>query len=314
MTLTHKIAGIDIAKDKIDICVGTGSHKAIWSVATDQMALCEMAEKLLQKGIEMAVIEPTGGYERPVELALHEAGIKVAKINARQIRHFARALGKLAKTDRIDAEILALFGELNKPESSRIDDEKRHEFKEIVTRRRQLVDMLAMEKTRLEKATYKAIAKSLNDHIAWLNDKIKALETRLNDLIDQDEELHERHAIVSSMPGIGPVSAMVLLCDLPELGVASKRQIAALVGVAPLNCDSGRMRGRRACWGGRARLRQVLYMATLAARQHNPCLKKFFDRLIEKGKPYKVAMIATMRKMLIILNAMMQKKQTFKIA
>ena len=299
MTLTHKFAGIDIAKDKIDICVGTGSRKAIWSVATDQMALRKMAEKLLQKGVEMAVIEPTGGYERPVELALHEAGVKVAKVNARQIRDFARALGKLAKTDRIDAEILALFGERHNPKATRVDDEKRHKFKMLVVRRRQLVDMLATEKTRLEKRLPKTVAKNLNAHIRWLKNQIKAIEKQLNDLIDKDEELRERHAIVSSMPGIGPVSARAILCDLPELGAVSKRQIAALVGVAPLNRDSGKMRGRRACWGGRARLRQVLYMAAFTARRCNPCLKKFFDGLTKRGKPYKVAMIATMRKMLV---------------
>ena len=314
MTLTDKVAGIDIAKDKIDICVGTGTHKSIWSVATDQMDLCKMAAKLVKDGIELAVIEPTGGYERPVELALHEAGILVAKINARHIRAFARSLGKLAKTDKIDAEILTLFGERNQPKTTRIDDEKQHVFKSLSERRRQFVKMQTAEKARLEKSPVAAVSKTLEAHISYLEAQIKELDAQLNSLIRETSETRERFDLLTSMPGIGPVSATAILCDLPELGQVSSAEIAALVGVAPLNCDSGHMRGRRACWGGRARLRQVLYMAAQTGRLHNPCLKAFFDRLIEKGKPHKVALIATMRKMLVILNAMMRKKETFKPA
>jgi len=311
MSIPKICAGIDIAKSSHDVCVRKGPERLSWSVATDQESLEKLARRLAELGVELVVLEATGGYELDCMIALQAGGLTVAKVNARHVREFARSAGQLAKTDRLDASILAVFGEKMRPRPSPLLDEKLMELRALRLRRRHLVDHRAAEKQRLKAPGNDTIVASIEEHIVFLGRQISAIEGRIEKLTRDSEAWSERARILRSMPGIGAVSVLAILADLPELGEANIKEIAALVGVAPLNRDSGAMRGRRSVWGGRAELRQTLYMAAETARRCNPRLKPFYERLRAAGKPHRVAIVAVMRKMLVILNAMVQEGREF---
>ncbi|MGI9408002.1 MAG: IS110 family transposase [Hyphomicrobiaceae bacterium] len=306
MTLQKICAGIDAASQRHDVCVWTETGWQSWSVRTDREGLDTLGEDLVRHGVELVVIEATGGYEVACIAALQAAGLAVARVNARHVREFARANGKLAKTDRIDAEILARFGEKMAPRVLPAVDENIMELKTLALRRRQLVEMRAVERQRLKGPQSAVIEDSLKAHIAFLSREIDCITRRIEALIEAGEKTRKQARLLRSMPGIGPVNAHTILTELPEIGTMTNRQIAALAGVAPLNRDSGAMRGRRAIWGGRAEVRKSLYMAALTACRCCTRLAKIYDRLRARGKAHKVALIAIARKMLMILNAMIR--------
>jgi transposase len=253
----------------------------------------------------LVVLEATGGFERRVVGALAAAGLPVVVINPRQVRDFARATGTLAKTDRIDASILARFAEAVRPTPKPLPDPEIRALQAIVARRRQLLGMLAAENNRLSSAP-KAVAKRIKAHIRWLQKELSRTEGDLETAIESSPALGENEALLRSVPGVGPVLASTLLAGVPELGTLTHKRVAALVGVAPLNRDSGTLRGHRSVWGGRAEVRGALYMGALVAARRNPVVKEFYERLLAAGKPKKVALVACMRKLLSILNAVLK--------
>jgi transposase len=245
--------------------------------------------------------------EMPVASALAAAGIAVAIVNPRQVRDFARATGRLAKTDRLDAEVLARFGEAVRPEVRPLANEQAQALETLVTRRRQLVEMLTAEKNRRANAP-KVLHRSIDEHIRWLEKRLSGLDDELAELIRDTPLWRERDELLRSVPGVGKVLSSTLLAQLPELGMLNRKQIAALAGLAPFNRDSGKLRGSRCIWGGRAQVRRVLYMATVAGVRSNPAIRTFYLRLRANGKHAKPALIACMRKFLVILNAMLHNK------
>jgi len=258
----------------------------------------------------LVVLEATGGYQAAVVAALAVAGVPVAVVNPRQARDFAKATGRLAKTDSIDALMLARFGEAVRPEPRPLKSEELSELDALSRRREQLLGMLVMEKNRLKMAA-KSVVPSIRKHIRWLEEQLNDVDTELQTRIRNSELWRTKDDLLRSVKGVGPVLSTTLLCSLPELGSLNRKQIAALVGVAPLNRDSGSFRGRRTIWGGRARVRSALYMATLVAVRFNPPLKAFYQRLVDRGKPKKLALTAAMRKLLTILNAMIRDSRGF---
>jgi transposase len=254
------------------------------------------------------ILEATGGLERPVAAALAAAELPIAVVNPRQARDFARATGRLAKTDRIDAQILARFSQAVRPAPRPIPEEEVQALAEITARRRQLVGMLTAENNRLGAATTKLVRKRLQAHVRWLEKELSRTDRDLEEAINESPTWRENEELLRGVPGVGPVVARTLMAELPELGSLPPKQLAALVGVAPLNRDSGAFRGRRAVWGGRATVRAPLYMGALVATRHNPQIKEFYERLLSAGKPRKVALVACMRKLLIILNAMLKNR------
>ena len=308
---TTMFVGIDVSKERLDVAV-RGSELA-FSVAHDEAGLTELVGRLTAEGkpIELVVVEATGGYEREIAMTLLAAGIPLAVVNPRQVRDFARATGKLAKTDAIDASVLAFFAEAIQPAANEIPDEVTVLLDELVTRRRQLVQMLAAEKNRragllIRRTPNKTVLKNIDKHIAWLEKQLTDLEADIKQAIEDSPAWREKDDLLRGVSGIGRVTAATLLSDLPELGTLSRKKIASLVGLAPFNRDSGALRGRRAIWGGRAAVRAVLYMATVTAIRCNPVIKAFYARLRAAGKPPKVAIAAAMRKLLIILNAIVR--------
>jgi transposase len=243
-----------------------------------------------------------------VAAALAAAGLPTAVVNPRQARDFARATGRLAKTDRIDAQILARFAQAVRPAPRPVPDGEAQALAEITARRRQVVGMLTAEKNRLDAATTKTVRKRLQAHVRWLEKELSRTDHDLEEAINESPTWRENEELLRGVPGVGPVLARTLLAELPELGSLPPKQLAALVGVAPLNRDSGAFRGRRAVWGGRATVRAALYMGALVATRHNPQIKEFYERLLSAGKPRKVALVACMRKLLIILNAMLKNR------
>jgi transposase len=297
--------GIDVAKRQLEVAVRpSGEH---WSVGTDSASVAGLVERLRALPVTLIVLEATGGYETPVASALAAAGLPVAVVNARQVRAFARSLGKLAKTDRIDAGVLAHFGEATKPEVRPLRDEEAQTLQGWLGRRRQVLEMVQAEEQRLRMAT-RAVRPQIQAHIEWLRAQLRDADGQLRTLIRSTPIWREKDDLLRTAPGVGPVLATTLLSELPELGRLTRQQVAALAGVAPLNRDSGEYRGRRCIWGGRARVRTVLYMATVAAVRCNPVIRAFYTRLCAAGKPRKVALTACMRKLLTILNAMMHRK------
>ncbi len=238
--------------------------------------------------------------------ALAAAGIAVAVLNPRQTRDFARATGRLAKTDRLDAKVLARFAEAVRPAPRTLPEAEAREFQAILARRRQLIAMMTAEKNRLGAVTSKAVGRRIEAHIRWLEKELSRTDRDLDEAIEKSPAFKENEALLRSVPGVGPVLTRTLLAELPELGSLTPREPSALVGVAPLNRDSGTLRGRRSVWGGRARVREALYMGALIASRHNPTIRAFYARLLAAGKPKKVALVACMRKLLIILNAVMR--------
>lgn len=308
--LPRSVAGIDVSKSTLDVCVlGLG---APWSsTVADPAAL---ARALWRRQVALAVVEPTGGYERPVVAALHAAGVPVALVNARHVRAFARASGRLAKTDRIDAQLLADYARRMTPAPRPPRSQARDRLCALVRRRRQLVEMRKAELTRRSQAHHPELAQDIDRVIALLSAEIRSLEARIARQIDQQPELARSAKLLQSMPGIGPVTAASLLAELPELGQLPRRKIAALVGLAPFNRDSGTMRGRRTIWGGRAGLRHTLHMGVIAAIRHDNPIAKAYRALRDRGKPHKVATIATLRRMIVQLNAILRDQKPYSIA
>ncbi len=296
--------GIDVSKDRLDVFVRPAG--SAFGVAHDDAGIDDLVARLAESGAKLVVVEATGGYERPVAAALAAAGLPVAVVNPRQARDFARATGRLAKTDKIDAEVLARFAEAVEPEPRAIPDEEARRFAEILARRRQVVGMLTAEKNRLGSASTKPVKKRLEAHVRWLEKELIRTDRDLDETIGASPTWRENEALLKSVPGVGPVLARTLLAEMPELVSLDRKRLAALAGVAPLNRDSGKMRGRRAVWGGRARVRAALYMAALVASRHNPTIRAFYERLLAAGKPKKVALVACMRKLLTMLGAVLR--------
>lgn len=300
--------GLDIAKDHIDVSVRPTGEQ--WQLAQTDDGIAQLVARLVAVTPALVVVESTGGYETAAVTALAVAHVPVAVVNPRQVRDFAKAMGRLAKTDALDAEVLALFAERVRPALRPLPDEAHHELIALVTRRRQLVDMLTAERNRLATAR-PSVRASVQQHVRWLERRIHDADADLTTMIQQSPLWRAKDDLLRSVPGIGPITSRMLIASLPELGALSRREIASLVGVAPLNRDSGQQRGRRVVWGGRAAVRGPLYMATLVATRHNPVLRTFYRRLRDAGKPPLVALVAAMRKLLTILNAMVKHQQSW---
>lgn len=303
--------GIDVAKNKLDVCIrSTGECFQVDNTSTGHQLLIK---RLSPQANSLVVVEATGGYEQSVVQALQQAAFTLAVVNPRQVRDFAKALGHLAKTDKLDAYVLARFAEAIKPQASAPVSQSRQELQEKQQRRKQLVDMLALEKNRLAQATG-SVKEHIKDSIKFLEKQLKALEKELFASIAADKELSAKESLLCSVKGVGKVTALTLITQLPELGHLNQRQIAALAGVAPFNRDSGQWRGQRTIWGGRSTVRTALYMSALVATQFNPVIKKYYERLCAAGKKKKVALVACMRKLLVILNAMVKNNTRWKEA
>lgn len=307
MRTSDPYVGIDISKTHLDVAVH--APRAHWQVAYDTAGLQELVTRLGTLPPALIVLEATGGLELRVVSALAAAQLPVVVVNPRQVRAFAQATGTLAKTDRLDAHVLAHFGAAMQPPPRALPDAATQQLSAILTRRQQLVDMLTMEKNRLPQQLTAALRKRVQAHIAWLTQELGRTETELRQLIEQSPLWRTQDDLLQSAKGVGPILAQTLLAEVPELGRLNRKQLAALVGVAPFNRDSGTLRGKRAIWGGRARVRRALYMAALSATKCNPVVKAFYQRLVAAGKAKKVALTACMRKLLTILNAMVKSQQ-----
>lgn len=293
--------GIDVSKATLDL--GSLPDGESWTTTNDDAGLHELVPRLLALAPALIVLEATGGFESAAVAALAKVGLPVVVVNPRQVRDFAKSMGRLAKTDAIDAATLALFGERVRPAVRPLPDPAAQLLDALLTRRRQLIEMLTAEKNRLGFARG-PVQRDINQHIRWLEKRLADVDGELTSAIADSPLYRAQDDLLQRVPGVGRVTALTLLGKLPELGRLSRREIAALVGVAPLNRDSGKMRGKRFVWGGRAPVRAVLYMAALVGVKHNPILRAFYERLCAAGKVFKVAITACMRKLLTILNAM----------
>jgi len=304
--------GIDVSKARLDVALGAQGE--LFEVANDPRGIAALIARLSRHTLARVVVEATGGLETALVAELGAAGLPVVVVNPRQVRDFARATGQLAKTDRIDAEILTLFAERVRPAVRPLPDADAQELEALLARRRQLLEMLQAERNRLGQVFGRGkqlVKKSLKAHIAFLERELRMTDTDLGDLVHRSPAWRERDDLLQSVPGVGQVLSFTLLADLPELGQLSRREIAKLVGVAPLSRDSGTLRGRRFVHGGRATVRGVPYMAALVATRRNPVIRAFYARLLAGGKPKKLALVACMRKLLTILNAMVRTHQAW---
>ncbi len=302
--------GIDIAKDKIDLHVHPEGRRL--STTNDAKGFKEAKHFLPKPTTCLIVIEATGGYQRSLVETLLEAGHYVAVVNPRQVRDFARGIGVLAKTDAIDASVLARYAETTRPRTTSLPPENQAQLAELVTRRRQLVDLRTAEKNRRESLRVKAARKSVEQTIKFLDKQIEAIEKEIAALLKSDDDWNDKANLLMSVPGVGPKTVASLLADLPELGKLNRQEIAALAGLAPFNRDSGKYRGKRSIWGGRRSVRSALYMATLTAMRCNHVIRPFAKRLEAEGKPFKVVATACMRKLLVILNTMVKNNEHWK--
>jgi len=300
MTKAEVFVGIDVAAARLDVAVAPSGEA--WSLANELSVFNELVLRLMDLRPSLVVLEATGGIEMPVVSHLATAGLPIVVINPRQVRDFARATGRLAKTDAIDASVLAHFGEAIRPEVRALPDETTRDLTELVTRRRQLIEMITAERNRLSRAR-SVVKNRIRTHIRWLEQELSTVDADINDRVQGSPMWRDKEDLLRSVPGVGPVVSSTLLADLPELGLLNRKQIAALVGVAPFNRDSGTLRGKRTVWGGRAPVRSALYMAALVATRWNPIIRRFYQRLVEAGKPKKLALVACMHKLLTILNA-----------
>lgn len=298
--------GIDVAKDRLDVHVRPSQDA--FAVGRDDEGLTQLIDRLRVLAPALIALEATGGYETVVAAALGAAALPLVVINPRQIRDFARATGRLAKTDALDAEIIARFAETVRPELRRLPDAQARALGELVARRRQIIEMMTAERNRRRLLTHKRVLRSVDRVLAELQKQLSDLENEIDDNIRGTPAWREREELLTSVPGVGNVTARTLIAELAELGTLPRRQIAALSGIAPLNRDSGATRGKRSIAGGRASVRSALYMATLTATRCNPVIAAFYNRLRANGKPPKVALVASMRKLLTILNAILRDK------
>ena len=295
--------GIDVSKEWLDVYVAPSSKRM--RVRNDESGFGPLTSELKQAAPTLIVLEASGGYQAAVVAALSVEKLPVAVVNPRQVRDFARGLNQLAKTDRLDAQVLARFAEVVKPEPKPLRDEETLLLEALATRRRQLVEMITAESNRLAQSA-KPLRREIQDHIDWLKRRLKDLNRELDQAIRNSPVWREKEDLLRGVPGVGRVLSVTLLSAVPELGKLDRKEIAALVGVAPLNRDSGKYVGKRSCWGGRAVVRGALYMATLSATKHNPVIRDFYQRLCRAGKEKKTALVACMRKLITILNAMMR--------
>jgi len=308
-TSSGKYVGVDVSKDKLDVAVL--GEKEEWQVDNSESGIMKLVAQMEEVGSELIVVEATGGYQRAVADVLYRCGLAVAVVNPSRVRQFARACGLLAKTDRLDAQVLAVFGQRVQPRQYEGVSAKKRELSGMLVRRRQLEEMLKAEKNRL-RTMQPSLQGSVDKIIACLQSEKKRLDEQIEQFVQAQGEWQEESAILSSAPGVGKVTTATLLADLPELGKLDGKKIAALVGVAPMNHDSGKKRGYRKTKAGRADVRSVLYMATLVACRYNPLIKVQYENLLKRGKEKKVAITACMRKFLVILNAMMRDRQPFR--
>ena len=304
------VVGIDVSKNQLDVAFDPPA--VTLTLANDPQGHEALVEHLRTQAVQSIVIEATGGYERPVVGELIAANLPVVVINPRQVRDFARATGKLAKTDAIDAAVLAQFGRAVQPELRPLPDEKTLLFQEKLARRRQLVQMHGAESNRFKQARSQIVKQSIRQVMDLLKQQLNDIDNDLDQMIRDCPAWRENEKLLKSVPGVGDQTARALVSQLPELGRCSRQQIAALVGVAPINRDSGAMRGRRTTWGGRATVRSALYMATLVATRFNPVIRTHYQRLLGAGKRKKVALVACMRKLLTILNAILRDRKPWR--
>jgi len=295
--------GIDVSKAELE--VATHDQDETRSFPNDRRGIAKLIAALEATPPTLIVFEPTGGYELALAIALVAADLPGVMVNAKRLRDFAKAIGRLAKTDKLDAQDIAHYAQAIRPQLRRVPDDQERALRDRVTRRRQLLEMVNMERNRLELASA-ARRKELNRHLAWLAKEVQRMDDEIERMLRENPVWHEDEQLLRSVPGIGPVSCSALLSELPELGTLSHKQIAALVGVAPYNHDSGKLRGHRCISGGRASVRSALYMSVLTATVHNPPIREFYQRLTQAGKPAKVAFTACMRKLLTMLNAMLR--------
>jgi transposase len=301
--------GVDISKDRLDVhLLPKGEHKA---VKNDAEGIASFITLLQEEKPTIIVMEASGGYEVKVAAELGAACLPVAIVNPRQVRDFARAIGKLAKTDAIDAYVLARFAEAIRPAAQALPTEDEKQIKELVTRRKQLVDLRASEKNHFHRARSTGVRQSIQRVITTLDQEIRDIDKNIDDIIKRSPLWRDKEDLLKTFKGVGPATVKTLVAKLPELGEVGRQPIGCLVGLAPLNKDSGKTRGKRMISGGRADVRSALYMVAISAIRCNPVIKPFYQRLTEAGKPFKVAIVACMRKILIILNAMLRDKRPF---
>lgn len=307
--MAEVFVGIDVSRAQLDVCSRpTGEH---WRVPNSEAGLLLLLERLSGQEVARVVLEATGGHERLCVATLAGASLPVVVINPRQVRDFARSMGKLAKTDRIDAGVLALFAERVRPEVRPLPEESAQELEALLARRRQILEMSTAEKNRLRMARA-LLRPEIQAHTRFLERQLWDVDAQIEQSVRESPLWREKEDLLRGVPGVGKVLSRTLLAELPELGRLTPKQIAALVGVAPLARDSGMLRGRRMIWGGRASVRSALFMASLAAVRCNPLIRAFYERLREKGKPKKVALVACMRKLLVVLNAMLRSGKAWK--
>ena len=306
--MTELCVGIDVSKDRLDVACGDGLE---FSVANDETGHAALTERLLELQPTLVVMEATGGLERAVALRLTVSGLALRIVNARQVRHFAKAAGLLAKTDALDARVLRAFAERMQPEPRALASEQAQELQALTARRRQLIEMLVMERNRLRTAHVR-VRRDLRDSIRSLERRLARTDDDIGRTLRDCGVWREKVELLESVPGVAQRTAVALLASLPELGQLNRRQISALAGVAPFNRDSGRWHGQRHIYGGRAPARRALYMAALVGARHNPVLRPYYLRLRQAGKPAKVALIACMRKLLIILNSMLRQQRSWR--
>lgn len=300
--------GIDAGKSKNDVHVHGLEDESQYH--NDAAGIRELVDSMLQLSPALIVVEATGGYERLMVAELSAAGLPIAVVNPTRVRRFADSLGQLAKTDKIDARMIAHFASVVRPPVRPLKSEEEERLGDLLDRRRQVIAMQTAEKNRLQTSRGR-IRDDIEEHVDWLAAKLNELDKEIAGMIRDSQEWREKAALLRSVPGVGPVTAATLLADLPELGTLNRQKIAALVGVAPFNKDSGKKQGKRRIFGGRASVRRTLYMAALVSTRFNPVIKQFYDRLIDRGKEKKVALTACMRKLLVIVNAMVRKQESW---
>lgn len=308
MTSNAEFVGVDVSKDNLDVASWTSNEYKRFQ--NDPTGIRELIDWLKILQAELIVLEATGGLEMPFVAELAFEKMPVAVVNPRRIREFARSIGQLAKTDKLDARVIAHFGAATHPEARKLPTNDEEKLTALITRRRQIIEMLTAEKNRLHSARF-SMKERIETHLSWLESELRDLDSEIAKFIHQSPIWKEKDKLLRSVPGVGIVTSATILAMLPELGTLNRKKIAALVGVAPVNKDSGKRQKKRRVYGGRANVRSVLYMAALSASKHNPRIKAFYDHLIRMGKEKKVALTACMRKLLVILNAIIRVNQNF---